>query len=155
MKSPRYIGLKLFGLYTVILIIGLLLSSTISRGQTAQDYLREFKNDAFIHNRSIGPITPTIRLVTVDLYIDQGDGPFQVDGYTNFIASTIYLDTKSYMYKYNLKVLVYHELAHYYLKRSHTQELSIMNVDIWSEKEWDTLPSDEQEYYIWELFKLK
>lgn len=121
-----------------------------SQAQTVNDYLISFQNDARTYNISLK--SPPILIVQeTRLYINSGKERFEAEAYQQ--GRNIYFNRYSDMYEDNCKVLVYHELGHYYLNRPHTTENSIMNYRIWWNTDWESLTPETQTFYIEELFK--
>ena len=119
----------------------------------AKAYAEEFMRDAQLYNASLYRTgTPVLQYSDYDLFATVNGKSTQVLAYTTYSTNTIVFDTRSSMYEYNLKVLVYHELGHYYLNRDHTNTRSIMNYNIWATP-WEDYSPIEQSYFIEELFK--
>lgn len=104
--------------------------------------------------------SPFIIETVNELYMWSPRGQLHVDAYADHTTKSIYFNTKSTLYVENLKVLVYHELGHYYLKRFHDNTLrpngspvSIMN-DVYN-IDWGYISSSDKTYYTKELFGIK
>lgn len=78
-------------------------------------------------------------------------------GRTNRVLHIVFIDKNSIGYKHNPEALVFHELAHYFLKRGHDNTMygrhpkSIMNEDV--DPEWIFSGTEYRRgYYVDELF---
>lgn len=126
-----------------------MVSSSLS-AQTIDYYHQKFLNEAALYNYTIRTTPPAFIVTGQDLYL----GKQPVNAYVDYTTRTIYFNRYTHMYNNNLRILVYHELGHYYLDRRHTTTNSIMNPDIWQTRFWDTLQQQEKDLYLRELFKL-
>lgn len=131
----------------IIMLISYLSHSHLYPQKSAGEYIGEFESDAKRFGIKLYRREPVPIIVNHHLYVKN----LQVDAYTLSNEIAIYFDSTGDMYKTNRKVLVYHELGHYYLHRVHTSSKSIMNIDAW-EKPFDELSAEDQEYYIKEIF---
>ena len=148
-------------LYLILFIAFLLLLlSGAARGQTVNGYVQEFQRDAQTYKVVLVRDSPFIIETVEELYMFSPQGKMHVDAYADHVTKSIYFNTQSDIYINELKVLVYHELGHYYLKRFHNNNLrpdgspvSIMNTiyDI----DWGYLSPADQTYYTKELFGIK
>lgn len=148
-------------LYLILFVAFLLLLlSGVARGQTVNSYVQEFQNDARAYRVVLVEDSPFIIETVNELYMWSPRGKLHVDAYADHTTSTIYFNTESVIYRDNLKVLVYHELGHYYLKRFHNEQLrpdgspvsimtNVYNID------WGYISSSDKTYYTKELFGIK
>ncbi len=78
------------------------------------------------------------------------------DGFYSHEFDAIFIDTTKYAFKYQKKVLMYHEMGHGILKRDHRNDVTITtNGTIETSIMHESLPSsfnNHQGYYLWELF---
>jgi len=152
--------MKKVNLYSLLLLIVLLFLSSLVQAQTVNRYVAEFENDAQSYRVVLVEESPFIIETVNQLYMWTPKGKLHVDAYADHVTKSIYFNTTSNIYVNDLKVLVYHELGHYYLKRFHKNNLradgmpaSIMNTlyDI----DWGCLSVQDQTYYTKELFGIK
>ena len=152
--------MKKQNLYAILLLIVLLLLSAMVQAQSVNSYVQEFQNDAQIYKVVLVEDSPFIIETVEELYMWTPRGRLHVDAYADHTTKSIYFNTQSTIYVENLKVLVYHELGHYYLKRFHNNELrpngkpvSIMNTAY--NIDWGYISPSEQLYYTKEMFGIK
>jgi hypothetical protein len=137
-----------------IAIISLLsITSQYHADSSVHDYLELFRSDAKRFGVTLVKSPPAFIIEDRRLSIIINHEKIKVEAYRS--GNTIYFDSGSFMYQNNLKVLVYHELGHYYLNRDDNEKVSIMNVDFWGTSwgYWDELPPEDQTLYLKELFK--
>lgn len=140
------------------LLIILLFVPFLVRAQTVEDYMMEFKSDAINYGKRFSVPDPIIILRAEMLYPRINGRYINAAAYVDHDIKTIFFSTISSSYCTELKVLVYHELGHYYLNRNHRpdldaetgMEISIM-APVWYNT-WDDLLLEEQQEYIDELF---
>ena len=148
---------NLYLLLILVLLFGLL---HCSNAQTVNQYVQEFKSDAQVYRVVLVRDSPFIIETMEELYMWTPRGKMHVDAYADHVTKSIYFNTESTIYINNLKVLVYHELGHYYLNRFHNNDLrldgnptSIMNTLY--NIDWGYLSPVNQIHYTKELFGIK
>lgn len=148
---------KLFIGYILVVILSLLLITHCARAQTTVDYyIDTFQADAQAYGVVLRRRPPRIIEKTpLYMYDHVVNKTIPVEAYTDHTHNTIYFNTDSWMYNNNLQVLVYHECGHYYFNKIHTEQKSIMNINIWGWGgfTWDDMSTSHQNYFKEELFK--
>lgn len=152
--------MKKQNLYAILILIVLLLLTAAVQAQSVNSYVQEFQNDAQTYKIVLTEDSPFIIETVEELYMWTPRGRLHVDAYADHVTKSIYFNTQSTIYVENLKVLVYHELGHYYLKRFHNNDLrpngnpvSIMNTAY--NIDWGYISPLEQLYYTKEMFGIK
>lgn len=114
----------------------------------------DFKADAMRYGKVFTKEDPILIITEGPIYVKNK----AVAAFVDHDDGTIHFDTLSTPYIYNFKVLVYHELGHYYLNRWH-RDSTFPNSDIPRSLmetnctiEWDKLTLEMKEAYLEELF---